>query len=114
MQEEHEVEELAETIREHLNTRYELVELRASEKVSGVAASMMSGLLVAAILFITFLFFSLAAAKYICELRNDPYSGFMIVGGINLLIAIFMMLFRKRWLSLPFRNHLIRQMFKEK
>ncbi|HEY6160234.1 MAG TPA: phage holin family protein [Bacteroidia bacterium] len=113
MQEELQVEELAETIREHLNTRQELAELKASEKISGVIAGMLSGLLVMTLLFITFLFFSIAAAKYICYLKNDPWSGFAIVGGINFAIALVVLVFRKRWLSFPIRNRIIRQMFKQ-
>jgi hypothetical protein len=107
------IEVVIDDIKEHLNTRYELVVLKAAERGSSLAAGIISQMLIAFISVLAIIILSFAAAYYISSVRNDQYSGFIIVGGVYLLLVMICVMFRKKLLSNPFRNMIIREFFKE-
>jgi hypothetical protein len=113
MEEHHKIEEAVDNIREHINTRYELVVLKASERLSGLGAALISGFLIAFISVFSFVLLSFAGAFYISYLMNDQYSGFLIVGGFYLVLGAGMAVFRKKLLFQPLRDKMIKEFFKE-
>ena len=113
MEEQNKFEELTESIKKYINTRYELMVLKATEKASNVGAETLSALLIINIAFLTILILSLAIAFYISSSFGDSYSGFLIVGGAYFIIMLILIGFRKSLLKKPFRNIIIKAMFKQ-
>jgi hypothetical protein len=113
MEEHQKIDDAVDNIKEHINTRYELVVLKASERISGVAASLISGLLIVFVTVLSLVLLSFAAAYYLGYLLEDDYEGFVIIGGIYLVLGILMVLFRKRLIISPLRDKMIREFYRE-
>jgi hypothetical protein len=113
MEEHYKIEEAVDNIKEHINTRYELVVLKASERISGVAATLISGLLIVFVTVLALVLLSFAGALYLSYLLHDDYSGFIIVGGLYLCLGLLMTVFRKRALIVPLRNKMIKEFYRE-
>jgi hypothetical protein len=113
MEEQTQFEEVTESIKKYMNTRYELMVLKATEKASNVGAEAISVILIAKIAGLAILILSFAVAFYLSCVVGDTYSGFLIVGGAYFVIALLLIGFRKSLLTKPFRNIIIRSMFKQ-
>jgi|JRYD01.1.fsa_nt_gb hypothetical protein len=113
MEEQNKFEELTESIKTYVNTRYELMVLKATEKASNIGAESLSALLILKIASLSLLILSFAIAFYISSSMGDSYSGFIIVGGAYFVIMLILIGFRKSLLKKPFRNIIIKAMFKQ-
>lgn len=113
MEDQSKIEELTESIKKYINTRYELMVLKATEKASNIGAESLSALLILKIASLAILILSFATAFYISSSMGDSYSGFIIVGGAYFIITLILIGFRKSLLTKPFRNMIIKAMFKE-
>lgn len=108
------IEDLNENLKEYLSTRYDLMVLKASEKVSiiGAIASVSAVLGILVILFI--LFISVSAGFFLSDLTGSYSTGFLLLSSIFLLIFALIFIVRKRWIINPIKNRLIREMFDDK
>jgi hypothetical protein len=113
MKEQNKIEEVTEGVKEYINTRYDLVVLKTYEKISNVGSEFISLVLILKITAFALLLLSFAAAFYISYIVNDTYTGFIIVGGVYFLISIILLIFKKQLLINPFRNSIIRLIFKK-
>ncbi|HSH65280.1 MAG TPA: phage holin family protein [Bacteroidia bacterium] len=113
MEEQNKFEEVTESVKQYINTRYELMVLKTTEKVSNVGSEAVSVILIAKIAGLAILLLSFAVAFYLSCLVGDTYSGFLIVGGIYFIVTLILIGFRKSLLIKPFRNIIIRSMFKQ-
>ncbi len=99
---------------DYLETFYKLNLIRLTRKVSDVA----SGVVNSVLLFFTglciLLFISLAAAWWISDLMSSRPAGFLIVAGFYLLIAVVLILMRKKVIAPYIQNTLIRKMYEQK
>jgi len=113
MEDNNPIEDLNDNLKEYLNTRYELMVLKASEKVSiiGAAAVASTILVIFAVLFV--LFGSLAAGFFLAAWIGSYGLGFLVLAGIYLSLFLLVLLVRKSWIIRPLRNKLIQQMFDE-
>lgn len=107
------IEELTESLKKYINTRYELMVLKATEKASNIGAELISALLIVKLASLALLILSLALAFYISSSNGDTYSGFLIVGGVYFIIMLLLIGFRKSLLKKPFRDIIIKAMFKQ-
>ena len=104
-------EDLAEHVKEYINNRMDAVKLNAAEKSSKLAATVIASVVVA-MFFITFLFFASTALAFVfSKLTGELWLGFLIVGGIYLLLGAVVWLLRDRILQLPIMNALLQQLF---
>lgn len=106
-------EELADNIKEYVNTRIEAVKLNAAEKSSAVIANLVAGLIVVTFFMLFFLFGSIALAIGLSEWIGKAWAGFLIVAGLYLLIGIIVWTARVKIIQLPVMNALIKQLFGE-
>jgi hypothetical protein len=111
MEEVKKVEHLAEHIKEYVNTRISLVKLEIAEKVSRLGAWIIGVVLLFFILLFFIVFLSLSAAHGIGDALGKPYLGFLIMGGIYLLLALFIWWRKEKLLRIPLMNAIIRQLF---
>jgi fatty acid desaturase len=107
------VEELADTVKDYVNTRIESVKLNVAEKSSAVIANLVAGLIVVSFFMLFFLFGSIALAFGLGEWIGKTWAGFLIVSGFYLLIGIVVWTARVKIIQLPVMNALIKQLFGE-
>lgn len=105
------VEELAGTIKEYVNTRIDSVKLNTAEKSSMAIANIIAGLVVAMVFLFFIVFASLALSFGLGEWIGKTWAGFLIVAGLYLLIGIIVWTARGRMIRLPVMNALIKQLF---
>lgn len=113
MEEHNKFEEVSESVKKYLNTRYELLVLQTTEKMANVGAEAISAIIISKLGALAILILSFAAAFYISFVMDNTYTGFLIVGGVYFLIALLLIGFRKSLLIKPFRNIIIRSMLKQ-
>lgn len=107
------VEELADNIKEYVNTRIDAVKLNAAERSSSIIANIVAGLIVLAVFMLFFLFCSIALAFGLGGLIGKTWAGFLIVAGLYLIIGIVVWTARVKIIQLPVMNALIKQLFRE-
>lgn len=113
MQQNSKIEEVTESVKEYINTRYELVVLQTAEKTSNVGSQLISFSVLAIVSVLALVFLSIALAWYISDQLESPQAGFFIVGGFYLLMTLVFFFFRKQVMVKPFRNIIIRSIFNE-
>jgi hypothetical protein len=113
MEEQNKIEELTDSVKKYVNTRYELMVLKATEKASNIGSELISAVLIVKIASLALLILSLALAFYISATLGDTFSGFLIVGGGYFIIMLILIGFRNSLLKKPFRNMIIKAMFKQ-
>ena len=105
------VEELADTIKEYVNTRINSVKLSVAEKSSAVIANVLAGLIVACVFVFFIIFASIALSFGLGEWIGKTWAGFLIVAGLYLLAGIIVWSGRGKIIRLPIMNAMIRQLF---
>lgn len=104
------VEELADHIKEYVNTRIDAVKLHTAEKTSKAIAGALAFVVVIQLLALFAVFASIALAFAFAAWTGQVYWGFLIVAGIYLLLGVIIWLAKERLLRIPIMNALLRQM----
>ena len=106
------VEDLADNVKEYVNTRIESIKLNAAEKSSVIIANGVARIVVA----IVFLFFialaSIALSLVIGEWLGKIWAGFLVVACFYLFLGIIIWFGRGKFIRVPVMNALIQQLFK--
>ncbi|MFM9911672.1 MAG: phage holin family protein [Chitinophagaceae bacterium] len=105
------VENLADSIKDYVNTRIESVKLQAAEKTSGVIANIIAGVVVAVVFLFFIVFSSIALSVGLGEWIGKPWAGYLMVAFLYLLIGIVVWAARVKMIRLPIMNALIQQLF---
>lgn len=112
MQEQSKLEETVDSIKDYLNTRYELTVLKGSDKLAHAGSNFISFLPIVLLTVLTAFMLSFALAFYLNVVLESQFYGFLIVGGGYFVIGLFLLLVRKKLLAKPLRNRIIKEMFK--
>ena len=104
-------EEMAEHVKDYVNTRIDQVKLSMAEKVSKVMAALIAGMFVVVLFFLFVVFGSIAAAYAIGLWLGKMWLGFLIIAVFYLLVGIITWLAKERLLRIPIMNAIIRQLF---
>jgi len=109
---EHKGEELVETVKDYLNTRYDLTRLKLIHSAPDFMAAMIGFflMLVAGMFFLFFI--SYAVANYLCVITETKNAGYFIVAGFYLIITIVLLIIREKGIHIPLENRFIRQFLK--
>lgn len=89
MQEQTKIEETVDSIKDYVNTRYELAVLKASDKTAHIGSTALSFIPIIFLTVVTFLMLSFALALYLNTVFVSTYCGFLVVGGVILLFYFF-------------------------
>jgi len=108
------VEMLIEKIEQYAKTSVELYKLKAIDKGTDVFSSFISRVVIITIIALFFLLVTLGLCFYLGEVLGKIHYGFFAVAGIYAVIAIILLIFRKRWLDDTLNDYMVRQIFKEK
>ena len=98
-------------VKEYVNTRVSQLKLSFAEKTSKVAAFMIALVMVALVFFLVVVLLSVSAALAIGEWLQSQWLGFLIMGGLVLLIGFILWVSKDRWLRKPIMNAMIEAMF---
>ncbi|OSZ77623.1 hypothetical protein CAP36_14720 [Chitinophagaceae bacterium IBVUCB2] len=104
-------EEMADNVKDYINTRIESAKLSVAEKSSKLMANAMAAIIVTAILFFFFLFAGIALSLVLGEWVSNTWAGFLIVAALYLLIGLIVWSCREKIIRLPIMNALIKQFF---
>ena len=112
MQEQTKIEETLENIRDYVDTNIELVKLKGSDKLAHIGSNLMSQILIVFIVMLSIIILSFALSFYLNIKLLSQYYGFLVVGGGYFVIAFFLLCVRKKYIAKPFRNKIIKELFK--
>lgn len=104
------IEELFDKTKDYLNTRYELIKLKAVKKGTLLFSAIFLFLFLAMVFILIIVLFSVGLAVYLGEVLGSYHFGFFIVGGFYLLIGIAFVMFRRRLFQNPVSNWLIKNL----
>ena len=105
---------LTDSVKEYIETNYELVKLQVIDHTSDVISAVIGMLIFGILLFLFIVFGSLYAAFYLTDLIGIDNIGFAVVGGFYLLVAILFFFNRKKLIENRVCNNFIkRKMAKE-
>ena len=106
------VEELADNVKEYVNTRIESIKLNAAEKSSVIIANGVAGIVVAIVILFFLGLASISLSLVLGEWLGKTWAGFLVVACFYLLIGILVWLAKGRLIRLPVMNAMIQQLFK--
>jgi phosphoglycerol transferase MdoB-like AlkP superfamily enzyme len=106
------IEDLFSKATDYLETRVELLELKAIGKTAVISSSFVSGLVVGIVLSLVLIFIHLGIAIWLGAILGQLYYGFFTVAAFYVLVGILLFLFRKQWLQTPVRNAIIKNLIK--
>lgn len=112
MQEQTKIEETVDSIKDYVNTRYELAVLKASDKLAHIGSNTISFVPIIFLTILTVFMLSFGLAFYLNNVFESQYCGFLVVGGGYFVIAFFLICVRKKLIAKPFRNKIIKELFK--
>ena len=105
------VSDLAGTFKEYIHVKAEALKVQAIDR-SSLLISNLVALLVAAIVFFCFIIFTgVGLAILIGELIGYVWAGYLIVGVVYLVMALFIWIERGRLIRVPVINMMIGQIF---
>jgi hypothetical protein len=98
---------LFEKTSDYLETRGELLKLRAVNTASEVASTMISRFIIIAVVSLMLLLLNAGIAIWIGEMMGKVYYGFFLVGGFYMLLAIILYVSRHKLLKKPVQDKLV-------
>ena len=109
MQLDEKLEALTDSLKEYVDTNYELVKLEVINYSADIISWLISVLIVGVMLFLFLFFGSLYLANYLSDLLEINYVGFAIVGGFYLLLALIFHFNKKRLIENRVCNNFIKR-----
>ncbi len=103
--------ELSESITDYIQTYYKLSIIKATDKATGISASVMSAFAVFFLGIFVLLFLGLALGVWLGSLVESAALGFLLTAGVFLLIIIVLVLLRKKIVFPMIRNLIINKLY---
>lgn len=103
------IESLFDRSKEYARNRFDLYKLKAIDKTSSVAASIIAGVALFVVLFIFFIVFNIGLALLIGDLLGKAYLGFLILAAIYAIAGFVLFKGRNKFFKTPVAQMLIRK-----
>ena len=110
MEEQNIVEKLVNHIKEYTETRYNIIILSIQDKFSNTLSSVISIVILGALVIFSLFFASISAAWQIGKYFHSPSIGFLCVSGFYILVTLILFFNRETWIKLPIINALIKKL----
>ena len=101
------VESLIDRVKSYIETRIDLLRLKAIDKSSSFLSLLISMLVVILISFISIMMLSVGIALLLGDWLGKAYYGFFIVGAFYLITGLVLYSSREKWLKKPIANSMI-------
>ena len=105
------VENLFYEVKEYLNMRIELAELKLSHKTSVITSSLITYIFLCMIAFGFMLILTIGLSLWIGSYFKEVYWGFLIIAGCYLVAGVVLYTLRKRYIKQPVANLILRDIF---
>jgi succinate dehydrogenase hydrophobic anchor subunit len=105
------VDELTSSLKQYVATSAELFKLEAIEQGANISSKLMSTIIIGLIMLLFLVFGSIGVSFILADYFESYYIGFLIVAAGYFVIGLFLLLFRKRMIEFPFKNHFIKTIF---
>ena len=102
------IEELFSKTTGYLETRAELLKLKAVGKVSDMASSALSGMVVGLLAVMMIILLNIGVALWLGHLLGEIYLGFFAITGFYLLLLVILYFARKQLLKTPVKDLIIK------
>jgi hypothetical protein len=106
-------DKLFEKVENYATTSVNLLKLNAVEKSADVISSLSHRIVLLLVVAMFTLFINVGVSMYIGKLLNEYYLGFFIVSTFYLLLAVFIYIFRNKFLKTPISNMVITKLLKK-
>ncbi|HEY9362604.1 MAG TPA: phage holin family protein [Chitinophagaceae bacterium] len=103
------VEALFKKTGEYIDTRLELLRLKAVDKTADTTSSLLAVLVVFFILLLFLTMISIGIALVLGEMTGHISYGFFILGGFYFILGLVFYLLRKKWLKKTFGDLIIKK-----
>ncbi len=107
------LEEITDSLKQYVNTNFEIIKLEATERTSVIGSSFASGLIVGLTAFLFIFSLSIGLGFYLSSLLGDSYSGFLIIAAFYFILAIVMLIGRKKFIESPLRDKIIQKLLEK-
>ncbi len=104
------VESLIDRVKSYVETRIDLLKLKAIDKSSSVFSLVIAMLVVILIGFIFLMLLNIGIALLLGELMGKTYYGFLIVAVFYVVIGLVIFSFKDKWLKMPIANSMIKKL----
>jgi hypothetical protein len=104
------VEELFEKLKDYADVRIDLFKLKSINRVSGFTSSVMTSLILLALLGAVLLCITIGLGLLIGALIGKTYLGFFILGGIYIIIGLVLYSKREKLIKTRVSNKLIKEL----
>lgn len=104
------VESLIDRVKSYVETRIDLLRLKAIDKSSSFLSLLISLIVVILISFISVILLSVGIALLLGDLLGKLYYGFFIVAGFYLITGLVLYSLREKWLKAPIADAMIKKL----
>ena len=104
------IDSLIDRVKIYVETRIDLLKLKAIDKSSSFLSLMVSMIIVILMSFIFIILLSVGVALLLGEMLGKAYYGFFIVAGFYLLVGFMLFAFRNKWMKTPIANSMIKNL----
>jgi hypothetical protein len=104
------VESLIDRVKSYVETRIDLLRLKAIDKSSSFLSLLISMIVVILVSFISVMMISVGLALLLGDWLGRSYYGFFIVGGIYLITGLVLYSMRDKLLKSPIANSMIKNL----
>lgn len=108
------IEALTDSLKEYVDTNYELIKLEVIDHSSDILSGLISTLIVGVMLALFLFFGSFYLAYYLSDLLEINYIGFAIVGGFYLLLALLFHFNKKKLIESRVCNNFLKRKMAKK
>ena len=104
------IEVLIERVKSYIDTRIDLLKLKAIDKSSSFLSLLITMIAVILISFIFFIFLNIGIALYLGDLLGKAYYGFFIIAAFYIIVGLVLFSLREKLLKTPIINAMIKKL----
>jgi hypothetical protein len=104
-------EDLGQSVKDYAETYYKLTVLKASDKVTGIAAGGLAAVSIVFLGIFVLFFLGIAMGVWLGNVLNNAVAGYLLVAAFFLLLIIILVVLRKRIVFPMIRDTLIRKLY---
>ena len=104
------VESLIDSLKNYVETRFDLLRLKAIDKSSSVLSMVISLFIVILFGFLAFILLNVGIALLLGDLLGKSYYGFFIVGAFYIITGLVIFKFHDKWIKTPIANSMIKKL----
>lgn len=107
------VEEITDNLKEYVEVRVEDAKLRLAERSSGLVANLIARIVVILAFSVALIFLSIALAIALANWWGQMWLGFLVVGGLYILIGWLVWSLRESLIHIPMMNNILTHLTKK-